>query len=117
MKTPSIKTLKLVFGDNAKQAKDIFKMSRSQLIEGPARNRFNECYNPPETYDLRMYALNMLAECYGVESIESTQGEYASYLNTGDTYNNTIIYWRGNYRVQPIGDFVEVMERQRVYFN
>ena len=96
MKTPSIKTLKLIFGDNAKKAKEIFKT--------------------PKTYDLRMYALNMLAEGFGVESIESTQGEYASYLNMGDTYNITIVYWRGNYRVQSIGDFVEVMERQSIYF-
>lgn len=92
-------------------------MSRAQLINGPSEYRFNECYNPPKTYDLRMYALNILAECYGVESIASTHGEYASYLNTGYTYHNTIIYWRGRYRVQSIGDFVEVMERQRVYFN
>lgn len=108
MKTPSIKTLSLVF-DNPSEAKRVLQMTRIELDGHPvgaARN--NECYNRPKTYDVRLTVLNSLdTGLYGVESIESTHGEYAEYLNTGDCYIPTLIYWRGNYRVQSIGDFIE----------
>lgn len=118
MKTPSIAKLKLVFGDNAKRAKEIFKIKATELLETPAgKARYQECYNPPPTYDLRLHALNALDNgLYGVESCESLDGEFADYLNTGDSYNPTVIYWRGNYRVQSVGDFVEIMQRQGVKF-
>lgn len=115
MKTPSVKTLSRIF-DNPKRAKDIFLMSRAQLREGPAAARFAECRNPPKTYDLRLFALNACGDFHGCESLETDRGEYAEYLNSGDTYAETVIYWRGNYRVQSVGDFVETMERQGVHF-
>lgn len=115
MKTPSIKTLSRIF-DDPKRAKDIVLMSRRELIDGPAAARFAECFNPPKTYDLRMHALNACGNFHGHESIETTAGEYAEYLNAGDAYAETIIYWRGNYRVSSVGDFVETMGCQGVYF-
>lgn len=115
MKTPSVKTLSRIF-DNPTEAKRIFKMTRGELIDGPSATRFAECYHAPKTYDLRMHALNECGEFHGYESIESTAGEYAEYLNAGDTYAETIIYWRGTYRAQSIGDFVETMENRGVYF-
>ena len=33
------------------------------------------------------------------------------------TLSRTIIYWRGRYRVQSLGDFVETMGRQGVRFD
>ena len=115
---PSIKTLSAVFSD-PKKARAIFEMSRAQLLETEAGNtRYNECYNPPKTYDLRLHVLDALdSGLYGVEAVESTGGEYADYLNTGDSYAPTIIYWRGRYRVQSLGDFIETMQRQGVQFN
>jgi len=115
MKTPSVKTLAQCF-DNPKQAKSIFKMSRAELIAGPGADRFEECHNQPKTWDIRLHALNTAGGFHGVESIETTAGEYANYLNSGDTYTPTVIYWRGNYRVQSVGDFVETMGRQGVNF-
>lgn len=113
MKTPSIKTLARIFADPEK-AKEIFQMSRADLENtGPGRDMLMSCFNPPKTYDLRLYVLNAAGGFYGVEAIETTQGEYAEYLNAGDTYTETIIRWRGTYRVQSVGDFVE---RQRVAF-
>ena len=53
----------------------------------------------------------------GVEGVEEAKtGLYADYLNTGDTYAPTVIYWRGAYRVQSLGDFVEIQERQGYRF-
>ena len=93
-------------------------MTRSELLETPAgKARDLECYNPPKTYDLRLTALNAIEPgLHGCEAVESSNGEFADYLNSGDSYNPTVIYWKGNYRVQSLGDFIETMERQGVSF-
>lgn len=118
MKTPSLKTLSAVF-DNPNEAKRILRMTRAELLQLPAGTaRAAECWHAPKTYDVRMTCLNATdTGLFGLESIESSAGEYAVYLNTGDCYNPTLIYWRGRYRVQSLGDFVETMERQSVRFN
>ena len=117
MAIPSIKTLSAVFSE-PKKAREILELTRARLLELPAgAERARGCYNPPPTYDIRLHCLNAIDRgLHGVESIESTAGQYADYLNTGDTYAPTVIYWRGAYRVQSIGDFIEIMSRQRVNF-
>lgn len=108
MNLPSIKTLSRVF-ENPREARRILEMSRAQLCELPAgAARVAECYHPPKTYDIRMHCLDALEpNLYGLESVESVSGEYAEYLNAGDTYAVTLIYWRGRYRVQCLGGFLE----------
>lgn len=116
MRTPSIKTLTLCF-DNPKEAKSILTMNHSELSRNPAgKARIDKCYHAPKWYDVRLHCLNSCGGFHGVESIETTNGEFADYLNAGDTYTLTVIYWRGNYRIQSVGDFVESMERQHVHF-
>lgn len=114
MRTPSVKTLSAVFSDPV-EAKRILTMSHAELSAHPVgAERIHECYHHPKWYDVRLTVLNSIDPgLYGVESCETTGGEYADYLNTGDTYAPTLIYWRGNYRVQSIGDFIE---RQREQF-
>lgn len=114
---PSIKTLSRVF-DDAKQARAILTMSHAALSEHPAgKARIRECSNFPGWLNVRLTALNSIDPgLYGIESVQSASGEHAEYLNTGDTYAPTLIYWRGFYRVQSLGDFVETMERQGVRF-
>lgn len=117
MRMPSIKTLRAAFGDAAPAARRVLKMSRAELCETPTgRARILECYARPATFDLRMTVLNSACETYGRESAETTMGEFADYLNVGEMYAATLIYWRGRYRVQSLGDFVETMERRGVYF-
>lgn len=118
MNTPSIKTLSAVF-ENPAEAKRILRMTRAQLIDLPAGSaRVAECWHAPKTWDVRMHCLNASDPgLYGLESCESVGGEHAEYLNTGDTYAPTLIYWRGFYRVQSLGDFVETMALQSVRFN
>jgi hypothetical protein len=117
MRLPSVKTLSTVF-DDPKQARAILEMSRAQLLALPAGEaRARECYHPPKTWDVRMHCLNAIDPgLHGLESMESTGGEYAEYLNTGDTYAPTLIYWCGAYRVQSVGNFVETMGRAGVRF-
>ena len=118
MRTPSIKTLSRVFSDPV-QAKRIFLMSHAELSVQPAGlARIRECYRPPKWYDVRLHCLDAIEPgLFGRESRESTGGEYADYLNAGDTYADTVIYWHGAYRVQSVGDFVETMSRKSVHFN
>lgn len=114
MNTPSIKTLASVFSE-PKKAKKILSMSRAELVEteGGAR-RLAGCYGPPKTYDLRLHALDAIEPgLHGLESVETVGGEFVEYLNAGDTYAPTLIYWRGRYRAQSLGDFIE---RSRVSF-
>ena len=121
MKLPGIKTLSAVFTD-AKQARKILEMDRYALAELPAgKARIDGCYNPPKTYDVRMHCLNAIEPgLYGVEALEhgndDVYSSYADYLNTGDVYAPTLIYWSGRYRVQSVGDFVEALERQGIKF-
>lgn len=118
MRLPSIKTLAAVFSD-PKTARKILEMPRSELLALPAGlKRAAEWFHPPETYDLRMHCLDALdSGRFGVGNIHSTGDECAEYLNAGDSYVPTLIHWRGAYRVQSVGDFVETMARQNVRFN
>lgn len=114
---PSIKTLSEAFPDNAKEAREVLLMNREQLEAHPVgAARVRECYHAPMNWDLRMHILNSIGNFHGVESLEGTRGEWAEYLNAGDCYACTVIYWRGRYRVQTLGDFIEAMERQGIKF-
>ena len=108
MNLPSVKTLSVVFGDRAKDARLILKMSRAQLSELPACvDVLKECYHPPKTCDLRMVALDAICEgSFGVEAF-STRDGWCDYLNTGDTYSITLLRFNGRYRVACWGDIAE----------
>lgn len=108
MNLPSIKTLSLVFGDKAKEARKILEMTREQLCELPAGDaRVRECFNPPKTYDIRLHCLDALGESYGVEGFQVKNSTWCDYLNTGDTYSTTLVYFNGRYRVTTWGDIAE----------
>lgn len=112
MNLPSIKTLRAVFGDRAKEARAILEMTRAELETLPAgAKRVAECYHPPKTWDVRMECLNAICDgAFGVESVQ-VRDEWLTYLNTGDPYTPTLIYWRGRYRVACWGDIVERFDR------
>lgn len=109
MRKPSVKTLESAFPGYGKALRAVFECSRDELIERypAAAERDRTSYHPHKTYVLRLEALSVVGEFYGVDAIETESGEYAEYLNAGDTYVTTIIYWRGNYRLQSVGDFAE----------
>ena len=106
-KSPSIKTLQTIFGANAAKAKALLRMNREQLLQtkiGAAR--MSECYSAPTTQDIRMECLNALGDFYGVEYFETKKG-WCMYLNSGDTYNLTLVRFNGSYRVTSWGDIAE----------
>lgn len=115
---PSMATLTAGLSiDNATAAKARALMAGAVRITGnpdfPATNRWlDQCFNPPNRLELILSALNELLECHGVESIWSKRDELrpvAEYLNTGDTYAPTLLFFRPStsFRVTSWGDFVE----------
>lgn len=105
---PSIRTLRVVFGERAREARAILEMNRAQLEALPAGEaRVRECYHPPATYDLRMTCLDALGETFGVESFQLRDGSFCDYLNSGDSYTPTLLRVHGSYRVACWGDIAE----------
>lgn len=121
IRLPSIKTLAEIFGDKAKQARAILETKDTREIKSPTVDdvRQNSMRNHKKYY-IKMLALSDLGGFHGVEGMASDNdylsGEFVEYLNAGDCYIPTLIYWRGRYRVQSVGDFVETMERQGIRF-
>lgn len=108
MRKPSVKTLSLAFGDKAREARQLFEANRKTILQNPAaRAREDQAFNPLPSYVLRLEALNSLGGFHGVEACETERGEYADNLNAGEMYAPTVIRWRGVYRVQSLGDFLE----------
>lgn len=109
---PSIKTLEAVFGAQAAEARKVLEMTRAQLEQHPVgAARVKECLNAPKDYDLRMTILGTFDGIHGYESVKIDR-HYAEYLNVGESYTPTLIYFDGRYRVQSYGDFVEIQERR-----
>ena len=104
---PSIKTLRAVFGDNAKRARAILEMDRNGLEALPeCAARIAECYHMPSVRDLRMTALDALAGTHGVEAFDTRLG-VCWHLNAGDTYTTTLLHFQGRYRIGCWGDIAE----------
>ena len=104
---PSVRTLRAVFGDNAKQARAILKMTRKELESLSTPQALVMTYHPPRTSQLRLCLLDELAGTHGVEAFEVKGGTWCEYLNAGDTYTPTLILFRGAYRVACWGDIAE----------
>jgi len=115
---PSIRTLRTVFADRAPEARRILEMTRSELLAHPVgAARAAECYHAPTTLDLQLTVLDSLdTGLFGIEAFDigRRDGTRATvwYLNAGDTYAPTLVFWAGRYRVESWGDRVETLERQ-----
>ena len=112
IKTPSIKTLRPLFGADARQAKRLLTATRAELLElsPAAAERDRVSWHPHKTFVLRLDALAELGHphgFYGVEGMQLRHGERLEYLKAGDVYAPTIVYWRGNYSVRDIGSIIE----------
>ena len=124
MRFPTLRTLQWLRHNSIDDralvlARQIGKASPDKILalSSDARDYNEKCRNGGDTFYLRLLALNQALEMHGVEYMLSTGDEYAEYLNTGHMYTPTLIRWRGKYRVQSVGDFIETMERRGIRFN
>lgn len=117
LRFPSIKTLSRIAStvEQAKAARLAFDMHvHHELAELPgARELVRYSWREPGTERLRLAALNHALGMHGIESMR-VGNQYAQYLNSGDCYNETVIFYNGRYRVQTVADFVEAMERRGI---
>lgn len=73
-----------------------------------------QCYNPPGRHYLTMTALDSLLGTHGVEhlgDVDMRDGPPVEYLNTGDTYAPTLVWYRssGRFYIRSWGDVAERM--------
>jgi len=107
-RSPSVSSIESAFPGKGAEAKAIFRMRRSELETLPAgAARIRECYNPPTTSDIRLHCLDALLGTFGIEAFQTRNGTWVEYLNTGETYSETIIRMKGNYRIASWGDIAE----------
>jgi hypothetical protein len=79
--------------------------------------RINACYHRPSLHEIKMNLLDELLGSYGVEFINLEPGNYSwpkgiEYLNMGDTYTPTIIYYNNRYSIGCWGDYLEHWENR-----
>ena len=116
-KAPSAERLKKDFGLTDEQAATVRGLIRGEIkTKDPERfprsnTWFRSCYHEPSRVDRILACLDEVCETHGVESLQGRDPYQPSacYLNTGDTYNATILY---NYETDSFslttwGDFVE----------
>ena len=78
-----------------------------------------QCHNPPSLHYMTMVALDSLLGTHGVEhlgDVDMRHGPPVEYLNTGDTYAATLVWYRDRKRewsVESWGDVAERLERAR----
>ena len=116
MNLPSIKTLNRAFPGKGKALRRLLESAAAVREHPAAVARVAECYHPPGLSDLRLHALNAVAETYGVECVWRADGSRDTmtgrpaleYLNTGDSYAPTICRLdTGRYIVADIGYLIE----------
>ena len=86
-----------------------------------------QLYNPPREVERIMHALNEVIEGYGIEGIEVEDayvdsyhhGFIADYINTGDTYNPTIVLDNSNneFILTTWGNFLQAYEEEQAQEN
>ena len=87
------------------------------------RKWVNQCYNEPTNFSKKLEALNEIIGGYGSEGIFSP--DYSiywclfDYVNTGDTYNVTIVRLtdQKKYIISSWGDIIEYYEKKGYQFN
>jgi len=113
----SVKALTELFGDNASAARAIMRGTLDPCdVPGVVEPAW---VNVPSVQVLRMRALGILGEFFGVENVYDVIGRQRfTYLNAGDVYASTVIFnpETGTYSISTVGDRVEALERRGVRF-
>lgn len=112
MRLPSVKTLRSIAPDRAKELRELLAKKRCTRDYASVQQWEAQCYNPPRYSERLMCAANEVIGGYGVEAIfgdSCTQPDY-EYVNVGDSYTATLIRDCDTGRVF-VGDIGTVIER------
>lgn len=74
-----------------------------------------ECYNRPSEDEILRQALNDVLEMHGVENARTAGAAEPdlTYLEAGDTYNLTLVEYKGDWYCASLGDVIESVEGRR----
>ncbi len=111
LKMPSYKSMESHFagmGIDIQEVRNTLEAGRKVLLQSEAVQKFEKgCYFPPSVYELRLVAMNIVLRGHGIVGIKSKRNQYADYINMGDTYVPTIIWYNGMCHFTTVGDFME----------
>jgi len=102
--------------DKGQELIDVITGNKTPLDYNSVEQWINQCYSMPRDSELILQALDEILEGYGVESIDgdsyiNSYYRYSrgSYINTGDTYSQTLVLDHKNDTIHLTswGDFVE----------
>lgn len=105
---------------HAEECHDLSTARRLALQSERAQQRDRQSYNPHRTHTLVLEALNEWLGTCGDEylgEVEMRDGPPVEYLNVGDPYVDTVVWFRDGYRgrhyhVMGWGDALEIAERR-----
>jgi hypothetical protein len=116
MNLPSIKTLSSITIGRAKELRRVLEIKDRATLESildkyPVTAKwYHSCYNPMGFTTAKLSIANEILGTYGVEYIpkgHNSKSPAIEYCNAGDTYNSTLLFVSGRYRVGCWGDIVE----------
>jgi len=100
--------------ENCTKALAIIRGELDPLTVDAAQRLESQCYNPPGRHYLTMTALDSLLGTHGVEHIvdvDMHNGPPVKYLNTGDIYADTLVWYRDRARPWDVQSWGDVAER------
>ena len=118
----AVRTLVRMEGDYNISRFDVADFLESLRLEKTLRFVENDSPRLVSKHDYVFNALDELIGGYGIEVIYEADSpsplpsefkRLPEYINTGDTYNPTIIYYKGKYSLGCWGDWAEWMESRK----
>lgn len=118
---PSVKSILRIKGttpESAALAKRIMEANKRETLERlPVYDTYYQktgfsMYNPHNLPELKMQLLDIVLNGYGMEGFKVINHGYCDYINFGDTYDTTIIYFKNRFSVGCWGDIAERYETE-----
>lgn len=108
---PTEKSIRLHFENpeiDPKEVRKVFKTSLEELYQYKSVIEYRKgCYHEPTMGDMRRVAMNEVIQGHGVEACCSKGGKFAEYINMGDIYNATVVWYHGMCYFTTLGGFLE----------
>lgn len=112
MRLPSVKTLRGVAGERARELRALLERKRDTRSYASVQQWEAQCFHPPKYSERLMCAINEITGGHGVEAITRSGAIYPSheYINMGDCYTATVIRDCNTGRIF-VGDIGTIIER------
>jgi len=96
--------------ENAKKVRGLIKGELDPDTFESVSNWTRQCYHPPSEHEKVFCALNEVIGGHGTEACFDEGKPNLEYINMGDSYKATIVYFDGCFRFTTLGDIIEHKE-------